>query len=364
MASFPGRTGRRRRVLNEELISASSTHMALRADDRPTADENTHRYCEAAGVEHHPQVTDFVPRRYRSLALLTAGGLASVAVLGALDHWAGAVAEALGRNTTAPFDFAAPGSLAAWMAAVLLLVTSVTCLLVYSIRRHRIDDFRGRYRVWLAAAAVGMALSVNSVAGLHRVLADAVGHLTGWWALRDGAVWWLVLAGLPVAWLLVRALTDVVECRLATSALIAAFAAYVGALVSYLGWNLVTPAPLTEPLVTVGLTLVGHWLALMGVVAYARYVVLDAQGLIVHSRPPVRLVNLDEEISQEEEEETAMSRPTRPQSAAAPRQTEWVDGSQPETDPYDDDGPDRPGRKLSKSERKRLRKLKAQNRAA
>ena len=31
-------------------------------------------------------------------------------------------------------------------------MASATCLLTYSIRRHRIDDYRGRYRVWLGAA--------------------------------------------------------------------------------------------------------------------------------------------------------------------------------------------------------------------
>lgn len=361
MASFPGRTGRRRRVLNEELISASSSHLALRAGAEPDADDLAPRYCEAAGMEHHAQVTDFVPRRYRSLALLTVVGLASVAGLAALDHWAGTIAGILGLRTTAPLDFVAPGSLAAWLAAVLLLVTSAFCLLVYSIRRHRIDDFRGRYRVWLAAAAAGVLLSVNSVAGLHRVLAEASSYHTGWWALRGGAIWWLVIAGLPLAWVLFRAIADVRECRLAALALTAAVVAYVTALASYLGWNVLAVGPRSEPLVTVGLTLVGHWLALVGVVAYARYVVLDAQGLIAHA-PSRRRTGPAE--SPAPADASAPPPPPKSPPAAASQPTEWVDGSRPEPDPYEDDEPDHRGRKLSKSERKRLRKLKARNRAA
>ena len=360
MASFLGRTGRRRRVLNEELISASASHLALRAHEEPESEEDAPRYCEAASVENHPQVTDFVPRRYRTLTLLAAGGLASVAGLGVLDRWSTAVAQTLGRNTTAPLDFAAPGSLASWMAAVLLLVISVVCLLVYSIRRHRIDDFRGRYRVWRMAALAGAVLSINSVTGLHRVLADAAAHYTSWWMLRDGAVWWLVAVGVPVTWLLVRALGDVRECRLAAAALTTAVAAYVAALASYLGWLPVALSALGEPLVTGGLTLVGHWLALVAAMAYARYVVLDAQGLITHARS-------SGPASSGEPTTTAASATTpddEPEPANAQRQTEWVDGRQPESDRYDDEEPDRRGRKLSKSERKRLRKLKAQNRAA
>ena len=52
MLSFPGRNGRRRRVLNEEVLSASGTHVALRAlaDDRD-ARHDAPRYSDAAGVE-------------------------------------------------------------------------------------------------------------------------------------------------------------------------------------------------------------------------------------------------------------------------------------------------------------------------
>jgi hypothetical protein len=362
MAYLPGRTGRRRRVLNEEMLSASTAALPARADQ--DVDEDAPRYCEAAGVENYPQVTDFVPRRYRSLALLTMTGLASIMVLVALNHWAGVIAQTLGMRTTAPLDFAVPGSLAAWLAAVLMLVTSVACLLVYSIRRHRIDDFRGRYRVWLAAAAACLVLSVNSVAGLHSMLADAASHYSGWWALRDGAVWWLVLVGVPITWVAFRALSDTMECLLAACTLVTAVMAYVGALGSYLGWNPITFDHQFEPLVTVGLTLVGHWMVLVAVAAYARYVVLDAQGLVVHRRNQQRCQEPFLPMTQPRRQEADSVEKVPDTFSPTPRPTKWVDGRRPEPDRYEDDEPDRGGRKLSKSERKQLRKLKAQSRAA
>ena len=60
-------------MLNEEALSASSAH--TRACGPVTPDEPAEgapRYSEAAGVEHHPQVTDFLPRRYRTIG--AAGG--------------------------------------------------------------------------------------------------------------------------------------------------------------------------------------------------------------------------------------------------------------------------------------------------
>src|SRR5262252_8477665 len=69
MVNFPGRSDRRRRVLKEEVLSASARAKS-RSNDRDDAGEDAPRYSEAAGVENHPQVTDFVPRRYSTIAML------------------------------------------------------------------------------------------------------------------------------------------------------------------------------------------------------------------------------------------------------------------------------------------------------
>ena len=72
------RAGRRRRVLNEEVRAAghiaeqSPISMHAHSADAP-------RYGEQASIENHPQVTDFVPRRYRTvLFVVFAGMLCSV----------------------------------------------------------------------------------------------------------------------------------------------------------------------------------------------------------------------------------------------------------------------------------------------
>lgn len=398
MALFSGRTGRRRRVLNEEVLSASSTHHVMRAVDREATDEEAPRYSDAASVENHPQVTDFVPRRFRTLAMVVAIGLGSTAVLEVLHNYAGRLSEVLGPWATAAIDLTASGSLAAWLSAVLLLVASITCLLIYSLRRHKIADFRGRYRIWLAAAAACLLLSVDSVAAFHRLLAVAASHFTQWTALRGDAIWWLALGGIPLSWIAVRVLLDVSESRLAISTFVASIAAYVVATASYLGW-LSALVPANEPMVTVGATLVGHWLLLVAVVSYARFVVLDAQGLV-----PVRIsrwhsrseLSQSHRFSQADQETTAMvSRSANPdreydrsdedeenvpfvsdmksfrrrmknakQSSAAASSTQWVDGSEPDVSGDEDDGPGGRQRKLSKAERKRLRKLKARDQAA
>ncbi len=75
MSRFLGRDSRRRRVLNEDALSASTAHLALRAVTPDEPSDGTPRYSEAAGVEHHPQVTDFVPRKFRTIGMLAAAAL-------------------------------------------------------------------------------------------------------------------------------------------------------------------------------------------------------------------------------------------------------------------------------------------------
>jgi hypothetical protein len=116
-------------------------------------------------------------------------------------------------------------------------------------------------------------------------------------------------------------------------------------------------------------------------VANARFVVLDAQGLV-----PVRRRSKTKQIGTAAAPKQAGSKPAQATSASSSsaaavsisRETvqtvktpadssRWVDGSRFERDHYDadeDEDSSDGDRKLSKSDRKRLRKIKAQGRAA
>lgn len=393
MASIPGRSGRRRRVLNEEVLSASASHLALRAasEDRSTGDAL--RYSDAAAVENHPQISDFIPRRHRTIAMMLIIGLAATGGVAVFHQLAAPLAAATGTLHQQPLDVSAGNSLAAWMGSVLLFVTSLACLLIHSIRRHRIDDYRGRYRIWRWAAAACLLASANNVAPLHALVADVLTHYAGWSALRGGAVWWLTLAGVPLAWISLRISFDVRESAASAVLLVASLLAYAAALANFLGW-LPGIEPRWESLVTGGTALAGHWLILTSVVCYARHVVLDAQGLVrrrqAASRPRKQRTTSEEvETGNASDPGSAAIRqpPTMLRVHGAPAQesrptisitpakshakpSEWVDGSRRERDSYDENfdvdedanyGGDH---KLSKAERKQLRKLKARNRAA
>jgi hypothetical protein len=202
-------------------------------------------------------------------------------------------------------------------------------------------------------------------------------------------VWWIALAGFPLTWIAIRTLLDVIESRITAALFLASITSYFVAVASYLGL-LSFVAPAGEPLVTLSATLFGHWLLFATFVCYARHVVLDAQGLITRrrstskeSRDTTGKGNSPSKAEIVESLVTAPPKlqvhvpPTRSTTAAqiTPVKTQaslkdWVDGRRRERDRFDADNDHNDGeslgddRKLSKAERKQLRKLKARNRAA
>jgi hypothetical protein len=231
--------------------------------------------------------------------------------------------------------------------------------------------------VWLSFAFVTAFFSINASTALHAVLCRAMTHWTGWSALPGGAVWWVIAAAIALIWVGYRTGRDVAECRLAFMAFNLAIASYGTAMALHFGW-LSAEVGSVRPAAVAACTMLGHLLLLTSVLRYARYVVLDVQGLIGHrsrrgshtsrdeNRPQTRPARLTAETKNGRHDASPEgSSPRRKQAVRRARNaddvTEWVDGSQPQADDYGETP--RP-RRLSKSERKRLRKLKARQRAA
>jgi hypothetical protein len=143
----------------------------------------------------------------------------------------------------------------------------------------------------------------------------------------------------------------------------------------------------------------GQFLWCFALVGYARFVVLDIEGLIPPragragsadredanaKRPALRLAETpptrasksaaaavaNDSGSSPSSSKAALAAAVAnsapaPEAGAKSRKSEWIDGSQPESDwRYDDESDPSGRRKLSKAERKQMRKLKDQTRAA
>ena len=335
------RGGRRRRVLNDEVRTASGLSVA--SYQSGAVDPDAPRYSEQANVEHHPQVTDYVPRRARAVVVTLLAGTAVAAGAQAIMHFAEPIAAAFPGVDVEALSGQLAGGLVAWSSAVALLLAAMLAKLTYSLRRHRVDDYAGRYRVWRWIAWGGVLASINSVLHLHTLVAKVAVAATGMSLTTSGSEWWLAPLTLVGGWVFVRLMLEVGESRTSLTMLLAAAACYGVAAAGALGW---APTALGgwSGALTGALPLVGHTIALAGLMIFARYVVLDVQGLIDHAPRAAAPVAT----------QPAATTAPATQSVSQPSQS-WSD------DAEDDEDEDGGGQRLSKADRKRLRK---QQRAA
>jgi hypothetical protein len=364
MQAHIARGGRRRRVLHEEARTAAGLHATTRMSMNDGA--QAPRYGELAGVEHHPQVTDFVPRRKRAVLLTLAGGAAIAAASEALVHGSDAIAGAVPGISTAQVAGQLAGGLTAWTSAVAMLAIAGLARLIYSLRRHRVDDVRGRYCVWKHVSWAALALSVNAVVGLHAILRSIAIAATGWTLTSTGAEWWLIPLAVVGGWIAVRLVREAAEAPSVLAMALAATACWGAAAAGALGW---TPAWLGAwgDALTSAVPLAGHVMALAGMMLFARYVVLDVQELIEHKPRAAKPAKVAKVKAEKAPAVAAVAAKAAAASTAAakgkpaPAVAETWSAEEDEEDAEDEEST---GMYLSKSERKRLRKQQQQRRAA
>jgi len=275
---------RRRRVLTEDVISGtvksntrSASESASRPDNGGKIDRN--RYGEAVRMERQTRVTDFIPRSYGGLALWFVLGASLIAGLEALYFYMPRLLMTAADGRIAAFDLGADGSLAAWYSSLLLQTAAAAALVVYSIRKHRASDYHARYRIWIVAACCWFVMSIDVAASLHEGFQGLLISLTGERGFGDGSIWWIGAYTVVLGIVGLRLVLDMKECRLSTTLFLLTGGCYVAAVVAQLGF-----VPLESRVYGVmlaeGLKMAGHLLLLSSMAVHARYVFLEAKGEI------------------------------------------------------------------------------------
>ncbi len=194
------------------------------------------------------------------------------------------IASATGQRRIAAFDLAAQGSLATWFSSLLLLLATLAAILVYTIRRHKNDDYHGRYRIWIWAAFCWTLLSVDEVSNLHEAVRDLMVRFCGTPLLGDGSIWWLILGLFLFGSVGLRLLVNMRYCRASCAVLVLASLCYALAACCHFGL-VVAGDGARQVMIAAGAKMAGHLLLLLAIALHGRHVILDAQGLI-SQRPP------------------------------------------------------------------------------
>jgi hypothetical protein len=140
---------RRRRVLRDEITGGQDEEAA--SIPISSKRDRARRYTDGALAESQPRVTDFLPQR--GFSALVVGLLLLTAVAAVITaHIAVTTSGLLAKEPRlAMFDLNGRGNIGQWFASLLFGGLALLSLVIYNLRMHRVDDFRGRYRVWLVA---------------------------------------------------------------------------------------------------------------------------------------------------------------------------------------------------------------------
>jgi len=228
-------------------------------------------------VDRQLRVTELVPKQPAMLAVLFLAGIAIVAGLEALYAWMPDIAAMSHDGRIAAFDLDSEGSLAVWFSSSTLAASALVAVLIYTIRRHRVDDYYGRYRIWLWAAAAWMLMSVDEAGSLHEGFKEMMTFLTGRRLFGDGSLWWVLPYTGILGYVGMRILLDMRESRSSVAALLATASCYATAVLAQLE-ILMPETGAKGVMLEEGAEMIGNLFLLLSMALFARHVILDAEG--------------------------------------------------------------------------------------
>jgi hypothetical protein len=388
---------RRRRVLMDEIASPADADNPDAAATGSSAKGPVRAYHAAVLSERQPKVTDLLPVRPLWVVVLLLLGLTGIATIEAIHVHTVTLPLANGAGHLAALDANQPGSLAAWYSSAMLAAAAALALVVFGIRSHRVDDYRGRYRIWLWTAAALLWLSLDAATRMHNVIGLAVTLLAGKQVLTTSlatgcTITWIGIYGLILGSLGLRLAFEVWPSLLSFSSLLIAGLLYlIGGMLQL--EMLSAPDTIVTGTVESTVLMLAHLSLLSAIGFFARHVYLDATGRLKvridaekksRSKSRAKLKVLKSETGDDskvvanktEAKPAAGSKPAESakfgaansgnSSAGKPGATiskGSLSSPQDDDDEYDDDYG---GDNLSKSERRRLKKLarREQRRAA
>ena len=218
-------TDRRRRVLYwSQAVNGPSTAASRREAARL---REARRPAEMFGSRVRRQLRarwfGLVPVRRRTMSAVV-GSIIAIATMLCTAHYCSVAWPTLADQgeIARPLRLDRPDSFGRWFVGILMLGSCGASLLVYQLRRHRLDDFRGHYRLWRLVLIVMLLASLNSVVSLIDWTGALLDAAIGKRVALSGADWIRIVVSLGGAVLAIRLIAEVRRSRPALVTMLAA----------------------------------------------------------------------------------------------------------------------------------------------
>ena len=275
---------RRRRLVVDPSQSASQAGeegtAAPRSSKSSAKKKDVRAYSYGADRRNVNKTTDLFPKRVVSYLLAVFVLLATLGLInyGAIQasQWKAQIGDA-GVSSLA---ISGHGSVASWFGSFLLILCSLASLQIFALRKHRCDDYRGTYRLWIWMAGVLLVASLCCIVNLGSIVAFAIESLApGSFSQKPWLVPTIVISLLTI--LVARAVYEVRRSRGSMTWMGLAWAGYTAAILLQL--PAVRESVLLEfgpEMVAGNCVLVATTALLMAHLTYVRFIFLRAHGLI------------------------------------------------------------------------------------
>lgn len=332
-------------------------------------------YDEAAQPERQPALAALLPVGLGGFSGLAAALIAIFLVTTGIGIWEIATGRPLlGDVATGRFvrSLAAAerclsvrslDSLGGWQAQACLACAAITALVIRGIRRHRQDGRRGGHRAWGCLALLFVLTSCAAQAPLAPLCSALASDATGLAPGPGGMGWWTLVAGLAYLGCGLWAVLPLAERALPGGWLAAGLTAWAAA--AACGW--IGPDSPRHVAVANVAWMAAATLSAIAMFAAARSVLREVLGLSQagDQRRRVEAARRGQRsggapavsVPATVEAERRSSDPADEPPPAAVEETVFIDGDE-------EDDELSPGRRLSKAERRRLKKLARLGRAA
>jgi hypothetical protein len=302
------RHDRRRRMLADE--GASDAPEEVESGDRGTREgaSSPRAYSQAVHRTLGRPIRDFFPSRLVGIGIVLGGGLMLVGAMAAGHVGAPQLWGQGDVGHGGLFDLSSVGNASSWFSSTMLTLAGITCLFLFALRRHRVDDYHGRYRVWLWASLACFVVSfgeVTNFAGMVRQVCDLAASASN----VDSALAWRIAVASVLALCGVRLVLEMRRCRSAMALWSLTTLAVLGAAAAAHGW--MTFAALEDSWAVARSCWLSAYVFLLGtLLVYARYVILEIEGKVAVKLATVRRTKRKKKIVRKE---------TEPVESEAPR---------------------------------------------